>query len=78
MAGGYDVQALYPELFLGVDEATARRVGSNFGSDAHEGREASRRDVELAVLLATKKISPQEFQDLAFAELGITGSTPSA
>lgn len=78
MAGGYDVQALYPELFRGVDEATARRVVSNFGNDAHEGREASRRDVELAVLLATKKISPQEFQDLAFAELGIIGSTPSA
>ncbi|MDY7544612.1 hypothetical protein [Cryobacterium sp. 5B3] len=78
MAGGYDVRALYPELFEGVDPDTAMRVVSNFGSDAHEGREASRRDVELALLLATKKISPQEFQDLALAELGIFGSTPNA
>lgn len=78
MAGGYDVRPLYPELFAGVADEIATRVASNFGSDAHEGREASRRDVELALLLATKKISPQEFQDLAFAELGIFGSTPIA
>lgn len=74
MTSGYDVQASYPELFQGVDNATARRVVSNFGSDAHEGREASRRDVELALLLAMKKISPQEFQELSFAELGSLGS----
>ena len=77
MTAGYDVQGLYPDLFEGVNETTARRVASNFGSDAHEGREATRRDVELALLLATKKISPQEFQDLAFAELDIDRIAPS-
>jgi len=71
MTAGYDVHALYPDLFVNVDEPTARRVASNFGSDAHEGREATHRDVELALLLATEKISPQEFQDLAVTELGI-------
>jgi hypothetical protein len=71
MTAVYDVHALYLDLFEGVDETTARRVASNFGNDAHEGREANRRDVELALLLATKTISPQEFQALAFAELGI-------
>jgi hypothetical protein len=76
MTAGYDVQALYPDLFEGVDEPTAQRVTSNFGNDAHEGREATHRDVELALLLAAKKISPEEFQDLAFAELGIDRITP--
>jgi hypothetical protein len=76
MTDGYDVQALYPDLFEGVDKTTARRVASNFGNDAHEGREATHRDVELALLLAAKKISPEEFQDLAFAELGIDRITP--
>lgn len=75
MTAGYDVRALHPDLFVGVDEAVARRVASNFGSDAHEGREASRRDVELAVLLATKKISAEQFRVLAFAELGISTDT---
>jgi hypothetical protein len=56
---------------------TARRVVSNFGSDAHEGREATYRDVELVLLVATTKISPREFQDLALAELGIDRIAPS-
>ncbi|WP_104165915.1 Fic family protein [Cryobacterium sp. N22] len=73
MAGGYDVRALHPDLFEGVEATSARRVVSNFGSDAHEGRQASRRDVELAVLLATKRISPHQFQDRALAELGLFG-----
>lgn len=77
MAGGYDVHEMYPDLFVGVDGVTLRRVVSNFGSDGHEGREATRRDVELALLLATKKISPREFQDLAFAELGIGRIAPA-
>ena len=69
MAGGYDVRALYPELFEGVDPDTEMRVVSNFGSDAHEGRKASRRDVELALLLATGKISREQFRALARAEI---------
>lgn len=74
MAGGYDVRALYPDLFEGVEATSAMRVVSNFGSDAHEGREASRRDVELALLLATKEISPHQFLGRALAELGLSGS----
>lgn len=77
MTAGHDVRGLYPDLFEGVDETAARKVASNFGNDAHEGREATHRAVELALLLATKKISPQVFQDLAFAELGIDRITPS-
>ena len=74
MAGGYDVQALYPELFEGVDSEITRRVASNVGSDAHEGYEASRRDVELALLLATGKISHEQFKAIARAEFGVPGT----
>jgi hypothetical protein len=48
---------------------------SNLGRDAHKGREAARPDVELALLLAMKKITPHKFQDLAFAELDIDHMT---
>ena len=71
MAGGYNVRELYPELFDGVDPEIARRVVSNFGSDAHEGYEASRRDVELALLLATGQISHEQFKAIARAEFGV-------
>ena len=71
MSGGYDVRALYPDLFEGVDPVTAERLVSNFGSDAHEGYEASRRDVELMVLLSTDKISTEQFKVLARAEIGL-------
>jgi hypothetical protein len=69
MADGYDVQALYPDLFEGVDPVTAERLVSSFGSDAHEGYEASRRDVELMILRATDKISSEQFKALARAEI---------
>jgi hypothetical protein len=71
MTAGYDVQVLYPDLFEGVDPATARQLASGFGSDAHEGYEATRRDVELAVLLATDQISTEQFKALARAEIGL-------
>jgi len=71
MTGGYDVQALYPDLFEGVDPVTASRIVSGFGSDAHEGYEANRRDVELIVLLATDKISTEQFKALARADVGL-------
>ena len=69
MAGGYNVRELYPDLFEGVDPAIAKRVASNFGSDAHEGFEASRRDVELSLLRATGKITREQFREIALAEL---------
>ena len=75
MTGGYDVQVLFPELFEGVDSETAWRVASNFGSDAHEGREASRRDVELMLLLATGTITHDEFVALALADIGLPAET---
>lgn len=71
MTTGYDVRALYPDLFEGVDPDTAERLVSNFGSDAHEGYEASRRDVELMILRATDKISSEQFKALVRAEIGL-------
>lgn len=71
MTTGYDVRALYPDLFEGVDPVTAERLVSNFGSDAHEGYEASRRDVELMILRATDKISNEQFKALVRAEIGL-------
>ena len=74
MAGGYNVRELYPELFEGVDPAIAKRVASNFGSDAHEGFEASRRDVELSLLRATGKITREQFRAIALAESSRPGT----
>ncbi|POH64911.1 hypothetical protein C3B59_09325 [Cryobacterium zongtaii] len=71
MTAGYDVQALYPDLFEGVDSDLTRQIASNFASDAQEGYEANRRDVELAVLLSTDQISTEQFKALARAEIGL-------
>ncbi|POH63001.1 hypothetical protein C3B61_15090 [Cryobacterium zongtaii] len=71
MTAGYDVQALYPDLFEGVDPDTTMQIASNFASDAQEGYEASRRDVELMVLLSTDQISTEQFKALARAEIGL-------
>jgi hypothetical protein len=68
-AAGVNVSELYPDLFVGVDEAVRRRVVSNFGSDAHEGWEANRADVELMVGYATGRISKAEYMRAAFAEV---------
>jgi hypothetical protein len=71
MAGGYDVQALYPDLFDGVDPDLRQQIASNFASDAQEGYDATRRDVELMVLLSTDQISTAQFKVLARAEIGL-------
>lgn len=71
MAGGYDVQALYPDLFEGVDPDLTQQIASNFASDAQDGYEANRRDVELMVLLSTDQISTEQFKALARAEIGL-------
>lgn len=74
MTAGYDVQALYPDLFEGVDPDLTQQIASNFASDAQEGYEATRRDVELMVLLSTDQISTEQFKALARAEIGLTAS----
>lgn len=71
MAGGYDVQALYPDLFESVDPGLTRQIASNFRSDAQEGYEATLRDVELMELLSTDQISTEQFKVLARAEIGL-------
>ena len=71
MTAGYDVQALYPDLFEGVDPDLTQQIASNFASDAQEGYEATRRDVELMVLLSTDQISTEQFKVLARAEIGL-------
>lgn len=68
-AAGVNVFELYPDLFDGVDEGIRRRVVSNFGSDAHEGWEPNRPDVELMVGYATGRISKAEYLRAAFAEV---------
>lgn len=68
-AAGVNVSELYPDLFDGVDEGIRRRVVSNFGSDAHEGWEPNRPDVELMVGYATGRISKAEYMRAAFAEV---------
>ena len=72
MTAGYDVQALYPDLFEGVDPDLTQQIASNFASDAQEGYVATRRDVELLVLLATERISTEQFKVLARAEIGLS------
>ena len=74
MAAGYDVQALYPDLFEGVDPDLAQQIASNFASDAQEGYEAPRRDVELMVLLSTDQITTEQFKALVRAEMGLPAS----
>lgn len=71
MADGYDVQALYPDLFEGVDPDLTQQIASGFGSDAQEGYEATRRDVELLILRATDKISSEQYVALVRAEIGL-------
>jgi hypothetical protein len=71
MAVGCDVQALYPDLFEGVDPDLTQQIASNFASDAQEGYDATRRDVELMVLLSTDQISTEQFKALARAEIGL-------
>lgn len=68
-AAGVNVFELYPDLFDGVDEGIRRRVVSNFGSDAHEGWEPNRPDVELMVGYATGRISKADYMRAAFAEV---------
>jgi hypothetical protein len=71
MAGGYDVQALYPDLFEDVGPVLTHQIASNFASDAQEGYEATRRDVELIILLSTDKISSEQFEMIVRAEIGL-------
>lgn len=71
-ASGVDVSELYPDLFEGVDEAVRRRVVSNFGSDAHEGWEPNRPDVELMVGYAVGRVSKAEYLRAAFSEVETT------
>ena len=78
MAGGYDVRALYPDLFEGIDEDLASQIASGFGSDAHEGYEANRRDVELMLMYATDQITRAEFTTLARVEIGLPPETPDS
>ena len=74
MTAGYDVQALYPDLFEGVDPDLTQQIASNFASDAQEGYEATRRDVELMVLLSTDQITTEQFKALVRAEMGLPAS----
>ena len=68
-AAGVNVSELYLDLFVGVDGAIRRRVVSNFGSDAYEGWEQNRPEVELTVGNATGRISKAEYMGAAFAEV---------
>jgi hypothetical protein len=79
-AAGVDVFELYPDLFVGIDAAVRRCIISHFGSDAHEGWEPNRSDVELLVGYATGRISKAEYLHSALAHAQHSGSktNPSA
>ena len=66
---GVGVFELYADTFVGVDEAVRRRVVSNCGIEAHEGREPNRPDVEPLVGHAPGRMSEAEYVRSAFADV---------